>query len=410
MHVTVTVNSPGEVSGWLLPLAAEIKRADPGAGVTAVLTPCAFAGGLEQTVLNRSTAIDHVVSLGPYVRTLARRRWTARGSEKSDRHIVLHLGGDRVYALLLSRLLGAPAWVYGTSAARWRRFTRLLVPDERTRTKLTNRGVSDDRITVIGQLVVDSVPTDIDSPGFARGLSLDPARDRLVSLLAGSRPYELDFMLPFYAAVLDHLAAHAPRVRCVMPWSGFVARADTDRALADSGAKWLESNGAATLVTASGASAPIVEEHRYAAMKASSVAVSLPGTNTLQLAALGVPMIVVAPLNRAETIVVEGPVNWLSQRWGPTRAVKRALLFRLNDRLKYVALPNIIADEAIVQEMRGVLSPQEVGRAVLRLLDDEDARSRMTVRLGQVAGPPGAARRAAALLTGKGERRCASTS
>jgi hypothetical protein len=410
MHLTVTVNSPGEVSGWLMPLAVEVKRADAAARLTAVVTPCAFAGGLERAVLARSAVIDEVTTLGAHLRALARRRLLEPEAERPARAIVLHLGGDRVYAILIARLLRAQAWVYGTSHARWRRFARLLVPDERSRERLIRRGVPGDRIAVVGQLVVDSVPPGITPIPFAHESGTGPGHDRVVALLAGSRPYELDFMLPFYAGVLDDLAARDPRVRCVMPWSGFVPRADIERALAGSGARWVESSGAAALVTESGASAPIIEEQRYAAMKASALAVTLPGTNTLQLAALGIPMILVAPLNRAETIVVPGPVNWLSPRWRPTKALKRALLFRLNDRLKYVALPNIIADDAIVPEMRAELSPQDVGRAIVGLLDDPEARSRMAERLVEVAGPRGAARLAAALLTGRGEVPCESAS
>jgi hypothetical protein len=410
MHLTVTVNSPGEVSGWLLPLAAALKAIDPRGRLTAVVTPCAFAGGLERVVLRESPVVDEVIDLGPHLRSLLRHPAAARRAARSAPAIVLHLGGDRVYSLLLSRLLGAPAWAYGTSAARWRRFARLLVPDDRSRARLVARGVPDERIAVIGQFVVDSVPADLDAGGALRSIGLDPARDRVVSLLPGSRPYELDFMLPFFAGVIDDLAARAPAVRCVMPWSGFVPRADVDRALAGSGARWEDRDGGATFVTPSGARAPIVDARRYAVMQASSVAVSLPGTNTLQLAALGVPTIVVVPLNRAETIVVGGPLNWLSPRWGPTRALKRSVLFRLNARLKYVALPNIIADERIVPEMRAVLSPADVSQAVAALVEDANARSRMAARLVEIAGPRGAARKAAALLVAHGAPMCASTS
>ncbi|MEW5981247.1 MAG: hypothetical protein AB1806_02630 [Acidobacteriota bacterium] len=400
MHLTVTVNSPGEVSGWLLPLVDELKCADISGHVTAVLTPCAFAGGLERTVLERTTGIDEVTALGPHLRALVRDRWLSRRTAPPGRHIVLHLGGDRVYSLLIARLRGAPAWAYGTSSARWRSFAHLLVPDARTRSKLLARGVPADRISIVGQLVVDSVPAAGDSLGLDPTLGLDPAHDDIVSLLAGSRPYELDFMLPFYAAVVDELAERMPRVRCVLPWSGFVPRADIERALAGSGAAWRESAGTATLVTPAGVSVPVIEKDRYAAMRASRMAVSLPGTITLQLAALGVPTIVAVPLNRAETIVVEGPLNWLSPRWGPSRALKRALLFRLNDRLKYVALPNIIADEAIVPELRVEMTPHDLSEAIVRLLGDEDARARMSARLVEAAGPRGAARAAAALLIG----------
>ena len=47
-ELIVTVNAPGEVAGWLLPLAEHVKSADPGVRIRAVLTPCPFAGGRER--------------------------------------------------------------------------------------------------------------------------------------------------------------------------------------------------------------------------------------------------------------------------------------------------------------------------------------------------------------------------
>src|SRR5512146_2360513 len=107
-ELIVTVNAPGEVAGWLLPLAEQVKRRDPSVVIEAVLTPCPFAGGRERHILSSHPALDHVTELFPFVRTLIAQRRRRRSA------LVLQLGGDRIYSLLIGRLLRAPVWVYGT--------------------------------------------------------------------------------------------------------------------------------------------------------------------------------------------------------------------------------------------------------------------------------------------------------
>jgi lipid-A-disaccharide synthase len=154
--------------------------------------------------------------------------------------------------------------------------------------------------------------------------------------------------------------------------------------------------------TRRGSIAWVVRRDRYEVMAASRMAVTLPGTNTLQLAALGTPMVVVVPLNRVENAVVEGPLNWLSTRWRVTRALKRKLLLRVNARLPFIALPNILAGEEIVPELRAILQPSDVARDLVAWLDDGDRRRATSGRLRKLAGARGAAGRLAAELTQSG--------
>jgi hypothetical protein len=398
----VTVNAPGEVAGWLLPLVDQVKAVDPGVRIRAVLTPCPFAGGREREILSAHPALDEVVEFGPFVRRLLRRRLrlhpsAARGPAGHD-SLVLHLGGDRLYSLLIARLLGAPAWVYGTSRQWSRRYARCLVPNAQAVDKLKRAGVDAGRIATVGEMVVDSVPADLDVPGVVHALGIDADREEIVSLMAGSRPYEVDFMLPFYADLIDDLARRRPSARCLLPFSEFVEPDLLSHALACANMQVENAGTPQRVRTRNGASAWIVRSERYAAMAASRLVVTLPGTNTLQLATLGTPMVVVVPLNEVENAVVEGPVNWLSTRWRGTRALKRYLLRRMNERLGFIALPNILAGRAVVPELRAVLQPADVARHVTALLDDERARLAMSRELRDLAGPRGAAARMASEL------------
>jgi len=392
-ELIVTVNAPGEVAGWLLPLAQHVKCIDPAVRIRAVLTPCPFAGGREREFLAAQPALDEVVELRPFLFGLLRGRRRSRNS------LVLHLGGDRIYSLLIAKLLGAPAWVYGTSRQWSRWYQRCLVPNASTVDKLTRAGVDPNRIVAVGEMVVDSVPEHVDGAGVLRGLGVDPDHDEAVTLMAGSRPYEVDFMLPFYGDLIDDLASRRPSVRCLLPFSEFVDPALVDRAMGRAGMRTERDGDRLRVRTRGGTLAHIVRDERYAAMSASRMVVTLPGTNTLQLAAMGVPMLVVVPLNRVENAVVEGPINWLSTRWWPTRAFKRRLLLRVNERLGFIALPNILAGREVVPELRAVLAPADVARHIVGWLDDREGRSAMSRELRQLAGTRGAAARLAAEVT-----------
>jgi hypothetical protein len=49
-----------------------------------------------------------------------------------------------------------------------------------------------------------------------------------------------------------------------------------------------------------------------AQLQRATIAVTIPGTNTLELGIAGVPSVVMLPLNRPEIIPLEGPGHWLS--------------------------------------------------------------------------------------------------
>ncbi len=395
-ELIVTVNAPGEVAGWLLPLARQVKQRDPQARIRAVLTPCPFAGGREREILSADPALDEVIELRPFLWRLLRRRRSAA------RTIVLHLGGDRMYSLLIAKLLRAPAWVYGTSRQFARRYHRCLVPNRRAAEKLLRAGVPPSRIGRVGEMVVDRVPGELDFEGAVRRLGIDAEREEPVALMAGSRPYEVDFMLPFYAELIDDLAARRPSVRCVLPFSEFVEADLIAGAMARAGLVVEAGDDPKVIRTKRGATAHVVRSDRYACMAASRIVVTLPGTNTLQLAVLGAPMLVVVPLNEVENVVVEGPINWLSTRWRLTRALKRRMLLRVNDRIGFIALPNILAGEEVVPELRAVLQPSDVAREIVKWLDDGERRHDTSRRLREVAGARGAAARLAAELVQPG--------
>ena len=75
---------------------------------------------------------------------------------------------------------------------------------------------------------------------------------------------------------------------------------------------------------------PLVREGQYAAIAASSLAVAFPGTNNLQIASLGVPLLMIAPLNQAHNIPLDGIPGALPREGAAAVAVKKKLVHWYN--------------------------------------------------------------------------------
>ena len=76
-------------------------------------------------------------------------------------------------------------------------------------------------------------------------------------------------------------------------------------------------------------------------MRAADLAVTIPGTNTLELGIAGVPSLVLLPLNKPEVIPLEGPGHWLSLVPGVGTTLKRQAVRLAAPRFP-VALPNLL--------------------------------------------------------------------
>jgi lipid-A-disaccharide synthase len=388
------VNGPGELCGWLLPAVEHLKARAPDMRITAVITPCQYASGRERDVAAASPAIDEVVTFASFVR----RSWANRPARgQSADTLVVHFGGDPFYSRVAGALSRAPVWRFGTSAAGRRWTKRFLVPDDRIRTKLIRQGVAADRITVVGQIVVDSV---LPAQSQPRHPEPGPVVGERVLLLPGSRLFELERMVPFFARVIDETLSRRPGTVFAMSLSSFVTRAQFRTHALAASCDVVESGPDLWLGTPRGYRCRVLEGGWHAAAGPEALAVTLPGTNTLQLAALGTPMLVLLPLNWGERIPLDGLLGLLLPVALPFGLVKRYLVRAMASRVRYLALPNILASERIVPEMRGVLQPPAVAEAVAALMADSERRAAMSARLRDVAGQPGAADRTAAAILG----------
>jgi lipid-A-disaccharide synthase len=383
-QVIVTINGPGEVAAWLYPFAAALRERDPRTRLAVALLPCVFASGAERRVVESMPGVD--VVWGPE-RSM---RWVLRGDAPGDHDpglpgCVLHLGGELTLAIVLARRISRALVVYSEGRVPWSAFVdRICLVDAEAMP-----GADAAKARVVGNLMVDAA--------HRRVPARRPAR-RTIALFPGSRPYQVRNMLPFLLKVAAEVSrASGGDVRWVLAQSDFVTRdalasfaaADADRVIEGEAAR-LERRGARdVLVTDAGVECDVASPSE--AMSRASLALTIPGTNTAELAALGIPMLLLLPTYQLHTLPMPGLAGHVGgvPVLGPL--IKRLVAEGYLRTRRHWAHPNRIARERVVPELVGRLTADGVARQVLEALGSPLARTAR--RLREVMGEPGSADR-----------------
>ncbi len=379
--VVLVSNGPGELYTWVRPVLAELRRQAPERRVTVSLIPCQFASGSETTIAETFGA-DKVTSPKDFLGLIAGNR-AVFGAQAET---VLGLGGSADLALRLAEKLRAPAYRYSFVPYWHKNLQALFVDSPRTAQRARLLGAPGHRTEIVGNLVADAAQL---SEPVTEGGSPH------IVMMCGSRDGFAVHIIPLMLALADALHTHYPDARFVWPVSRLLSEAALEQGI--SGAEKDTLGGIAgqrmgdVVVTPSGAKLELVPEStRYAHMRAADLAVTIPGTNTLELGIAGVPSVVLLPLNKPEVIPLEGPGHWLSLVPVVGPALKRRAVLLAAPHLP-VSLPNNLTGEKLMLELKGILTLAGVLGEILALLDDEAERQRRRARLLETMPKPGAA-------------------
>jgi lipid-A-disaccharide synthase len=351
--VVLIANSPGELSALVKPVSEEFAR-DKSTRLILVLTPCQYTSGKELDYAKSLPGIGEIISAAEY------KRWVffnqrPKQVKFNERGAVLFLGGDLTHAVLIARKLRFPAYAYLQERIAWKGFyKKFFVPDMTTYHKFHPRAPKG-KLKLVGNLMVDSV---------AEFKKWDP-QENIITFMPGSRRWEVDYMTPLYAQVIELIKKELPKAKFQLVSSPFI------KARPILGVKTIE----------------------FKNIYNSELMVTIPGTNTAKIAALGIPMVVVFPLNHPEVIPLEGLADWIGKIPLMGRAFKKWLANVINHKTKYFALPNQKAGREIVPEIRGVIDPLGVALKVLLLLNDKKKREEMSAGLVEAMGKAGAAQK-----------------
>jgi Lipid-A-disaccharide synthetase len=388
------VNGPGELYTWAGPLSRALRRAAPNSRIVLGLLPCPFASGYERGIAE-TMPVDETVGVTESLEFIAGGR-KPKGFQRLEHGLVIGLGGDVSFPGRIAARLGYPAWRYSFEGYWHKGLEKLLVHDARTLEKALKSGAKAENI---GNLTADALELE-GAPPKESGLD--------VLLIPGSRGFQVTHMLPFFAGVADGIATALPRARFHYPRSKLVT--DEDFAVALSGVKVLDTGGVplrlessglegTQLITPAGTRIALHDENaRYGLMKTADLAITVPGTNTLELGIALVPSIVCLPLQKMELIPIENPLRYLEVIPFVGKPLKRRLVETFLKRFEFFSLPNMIAHEAIQLELRGDLTVQGIAAQAIKLLEDDARRTAIKARLEATMPKPGTAARLAQMM------------
>lgn len=118
----ILTNGPGEVTTWLRPVVQAV-RAHWGSlpRISVVLAPCSHSTGQEAAIARSYPEVDRVQAAKHFFPFLLWGK-TAESWSWFSQGVVLFLGGDQFFPLVIGKRLGFKTLIYAEWEARWWRW------------------------------------------------------------------------------------------------------------------------------------------------------------------------------------------------------------------------------------------------------------------------------------------------
>jgi lipid-A-disaccharide synthase len=391
--IVILSNGPGEITTWVYPVVRELKRiCSDSMRISVILSPCPNSMGNEAEIVAGYDGVDRVQGAQDFLPFLLLGKTGDNWSWYKE-GIVLFLGGDQFFALVISKRLGYRSLIYAEWEARWYRFIdHFAVMNNSVINNISPKYHS--KFTVVGDLMSDvSVTNNIGKVG-----------ETIIGLLPGSKRAKLMLGVPLMLAIASFLQQTKPEVKFIIPVAptintDILARYANpqDNPLVNIWGKvktkLIKENQREYLVTSDGLKIELITKFPcYEILTNCSLCLTTVGANTAQLGSLLIPMIVLLPTQQLDAMRswdgIPGILANLPLFGGYFAKLINWLVLR---QKRLFAWPNIWAKTEIVPELVGELKAAEVGQMILDLLDHPEKLASMKNKLAQVRGESGAA-------------------
>jgi len=407
IDILVLSNGPGELATWVKPMVRELRHQlgddRTQVRISVVLSPCANASGREAAIAQGYPEVDRVQAASDFFPFLVWGK-TADDWDWRSQGVVLFLGGDQFFPVVIGKRLGYRTVIYAEWEARWHRWVDYF-------------GVMNDQVinpvkpelrhkfAVVGDLMAEAGQA-------ADGEKTAHDDAPLIGILPGSKAMKLVLGMPLFLAIAEHIKTAYPHARFAIP----VAPALSFEALAAYGNPeqnaiihkfgWAEvelvkpPGGDAYLKTGKGLHVDLWREFpAYARLSDCTFCLTTVGANTAELGSLGVPMFVILPTQQLDVMRAwDGIPGLLANLPGVGSTFAKMINRRFLAKRGLLAWPNIWAKSEIVPELVGELDPKQVADQIITYLDQPAQLEAMRSRLRQARGTPGAAQKLVQLV------------
>ncbi|MDJ0842768.1 lipid-A-disaccharide synthase [Crocosphaera sp.] len=409
VDVLILSNGPGEITTWVRPVVKSLRQQlgdDPAQlRISVMLSPCPHSTGQEAAIARGYAEVDRVQSSEHFFAFLLWGK-TADAWHWRDQGVVLFLGGDQFYALMIGQRLGYRTVIYAEWEARWYRWLDgFAVMNQRV-----IEGVPEQyrhKLSIVGDLMADFSPTSLDFK--------EMARNPIIGILPGSKPGKLTQGVPLCLAIAQEIYRQKPQTRFLLPIAPTINRETLVRFADPEHNPFVMKMGGVRgqlmvknedrekkyyLQTPTGLNIQLISQFpAHEQLQQCCLALTTVGANTAELGALGIPMIVLLPTQQLDAMRTwDGIPGILANLPIVGSQLAKLINARVVKTGRLFAWPNIWAKEEIVPELKGELQAESVAALVLDWLDNPLKLNEIHHRLLEVRGEPGAAQKIAQIV------------
>lgn len=393
IDLLILTNGPGEVATWVRPVVKAIRKTlgedRTTVRISVVLSPCPHSSGNEVRVLNGYPEVDRVQDSEKFFDFLL---WGKTDWDWHKKGVVIFLGGDQFFSLVISKRLGYRNVTYAEWDVRWASMLNCFAArNDRVKEQVSSKHKN--KVEVIGDLMLDleHSPKEYDS------------KSSLIGLMVGSKAAKLAIGVPFCLSIADALNQLSPQTNFFIPLAPTI-----DSSLIERYANPI-SNPLIGQIDGSGAKLisgedPYLETDRglkiklyfsfpaHEILSQCSLVVTTVGANTAEIAALGIPMLVLLPTQQIDVMRLWEGIPGILCRLPIVGTSFATLINRwLLKQNRLYAWPNIWAKEEIVPEKIGLISPKEIAKEIFGYLQNPEELEKIQFKLQAVRGESGAA-------------------
>ena len=411
LDIVILTNAPGEIATWVRPVVKALRQTletdTDRVRISVVLSPCPHSTGKEAQIAASYSEIDRVQAAENFFPFLLWGKTTNRWDWR-DRGIVIFLGGDQFYTLVIGKRLGYRTLVYAEWEARWYRYLDAFA--------VMNEGVIQKvppqyhhKFTVVGDLIADIV-LEVAETSVDTITESDPT---VIGLLPGSKPAKLMQGIPLCLAIAEKLGALQSDIRFILPVAPTLDRATLVHYARPEHNSLIPRLGGVTgeliteeqpyLLTSGGTKISLISEFpAYQQLLGCKLCVTTVGANTAELGSLGIPMIVLLPTQQLDAMRSWDGIPGILANL-PLLGTSFAKLINayVIGQKRLFAWPNIWAKTEIVPELIGNLNPQEIALKIIDYLQHPEELKTIRDRLIACRGKCGAASKITEIITQK---------
>ena len=407
--VVIVSNGPGELATWVKPVldylikqkSKSINLNIPNYKLVLSLVPCPNATGKEFTVANDWQILDLIIPAKNFLKLLLKPSlfgsWPRNG-------VVVFLGGDQFWNVLLAKRLGYESITYAEWIARWPRWNlHIAAMNEEVRNIIPKKFKK--KCQVIGDLMADVKN------------NLSPIHEindkKWIAILPGSKKAKLSIGIPFFLEVADRIKECEDNINLMIPIAPTTELEDFIffQSAKNPITKYYSSNIKSikkiensifnyVLETCKNTKIFILQQNsNHNILSQCKLALTTVGANTAELAAINLPMIVVLPTQHLNAMNAWDGIFGIIGRIKLLNRIQTFIIKRwyLKNK-KFFAWPNIKANKQIIPERVGIISPKDISDEAIYLLKEKDLLMEQKLNLLKMRGKRGAVKKLSNLI------------